>query len=58
MSPDGVFINDLHEPSARILEGLSQTHPNTNPAPGGFDLDTKPTLGGSDPSASMTTSPV
>ena len=21
-SPDGVFINDLHEPSAHILEGL------------------------------------
>jgi len=21
-SPDGVFINDLHEPSTRILEGL------------------------------------
>ena len=45
-SPDGVFINDLHEPSARILEGPIQTHPNANLA-----------LGGSDPSASMTASP-
>ena len=26
-SPSGVFINDIHEPSARILEGLVQTHP-------------------------------
>ena len=46
LSPDGVFINDLHEPSAHILEGPIQTHP-----------DTDPTLGGSDPSASVTTSP-
>ena len=45
-SPDGVFINDLHEPSTRILEGLIQTHSNTNLA-----------LGGSDLGASMTTSP-
>ena len=40
-SPSGVFINDIHEPSARILEGLTQTHP-----------DAQPTLGGSDPSTS------
>ena len=46
LSPDRVFINDLHEPSARILEGPIQTHPDANLA-----------LGGSDPSASMTTSP-
>ena len=45
-SSDEVFINDLHEPSARILEGPIQTHPNANPA-----------LGGSDHSSSMTTSP-
>ena len=44
-SPSGIFINDLHKPSARILEGLIQTHP-----------DAKPALGGSDPSTSMTTS--
>ena len=56
-SPSGIFINDLHEPSARILEGLSQTHPNANPAPRGSDPDAKPALGGFDPSASMTTSP-
>ena len=33
-SLDGVFINDLHEPSARILEGLIQTHLDANPALG------------------------
>ena len=27
-SPSGVFINDVHEPSARILEGPNQTHPD------------------------------
>ena len=41
-SPDGVFINDLHVPSACILEGPIQTHPNANLA-----------LGGSDPGASI-----
>ena len=46
LTPDGVFINDLHEPSARILEGPIQTHPDANPA-----------LRSSDPSASVTTSP-
>ena len=67
-TPSGVFINDVHEPSARILEGLVQTPPDAQPAPGGSDPDTKPTpggsdpnaspaLGGSDPSTSMTTSP-
>ena len=45
-SSSGIFINDLHEPSNHILEGPIQTHP-----------DTDPTLGGSDPSASVTTSP-
>ena len=44
--PDGVFINDLHELSARILEGSIQTLPDANLA-----------LGGSDPSTSITTSP-
>ena len=43
---DLVFINNLHEPSIRILEGPIQTHPDADPA-----------LGGSDPSASMMTSP-
>jgi len=37
-SLDGVFINDLHEPSARILEDPIQTHPDANLALGGFDL--------------------
>ena len=46
-SLDGVFINDLHESSARILEGLIQTHPDANLACGGSDLG-----------ASMTMSPV
>ncbi|XP_066358532.1 uncharacterized protein [Miscanthus floridulus] len=46
-SLDGVFINDLHEPSTPILEGLIQTH-----------LDTNLAFRGSDLSASMTTSPV
>ena len=45
-SPDGVFINYLQELSARILEGPIQTHPDANL-----------TLGGSDPGASITTSP-
>ena len=68
-SPSGVFINDVHKSSARILEGLIQTHPDTQPALGGSDPDAqpalrdsdpnaKPALGGSDPSTSMTTSPV
>ena len=42
-SLDGVFINDLHDPSARILEGPIPTHPDADPA-----------LESSDPSASMT----
>ena len=42
----GVFINNIHEPSARILEGLIQTCPDANSV-----------LEGSDPSTSMTTSP-
>ena len=46
-SPDGVFINDLHEMFTHILEGLIQTH-----------LDANLALGGSDLGASMMTSPV
>ena len=46
-SLDRVFINDLHESSSRILEGSIQTHP-----------DADPTLGGFNPSASVTTSPI
>ena len=59
-SLDGVFINDLHEPSAHILEDSIQTHSNTNMALGGSDLPTCPNpdqvLEGSDLGASMTTS--
>ena len=56
LSPSGIFINNLHEPSARVLEGSIQAHPDAKPMPRGFDPDAKPMLGGSDPSASMTTS--
>ena len=67
-SPSGVFINDIHEPSARILEGPTQTpsdaqlvlegsDPDAKPAPGGSNTNAKPVLGGSDPSTPMTTSP-
>ena len=45
-SLDGVFINDHHEPSARVLEGPIQTHPDANLA-----------LEGSNPGASVTMSP-
>ena len=59
-SPDRVFINDLHEPSAHVLEDPIQTHSNTNLAPGGSDLPTCPNpakvLGGSDLGAFMATS--
>ena len=48
-SLSGIFINDLYEPSARVLEGPIQTHPDAKPVPKGFDLDAKPALGGSDP---------
>jgi len=56
-SPSGIFINDLHEPSACVLEGPTQTHPDTRPAPEGSDPGAKPALGDSDPSTSMTASP-
>ena len=45
-SLDGVFINDLHEPSTHVLEGSIQTHTNANLG-----------LEGSDLGASMMTSP-
>ena len=48
LSPDGVFINDLHEPSAHILEGPIQTHSDTNPALGGSDLDVSMTMSPAD----------
>ena len=56
-SPSRIFNNDLHEPSARVLEGPIQTHPDAKPAPGGSDPDAKLVLKGSDPNASMMTSP-
>ena len=62
LSPDGVFINDLHKSSARILEDPIQTHSDTNLTLGGSDLpmcpDPDQLLGGSDLGASMTTSPI
>ena len=51
-SPSGVFINDVHEPSARILEGLTQTCPDGQPAIGGSDPDAQPAPRFSDPSSS------
>ena len=51
-SPSGVFINDVHEPSARILEGPTRTHLDAQPALGGSDHDAQPAPGGSDPSTS------
>ena len=68
LTPDGLFINDLHEPFARILEHPIQTHPDAQPALrgpdpdaqpalGGSDPDAQPALGGSDPSTSMMVSP-
>ena len=60
-SPNGVFINDLHEPSARILEDPIQTHSDTNLALGGSDFpmcpDPDQVLGGSNLGASMTILP-
>ena len=60
-SPDGVFINDLYEPSSHVLENLIQMHSNTNLACKGSDLPTCPNpdqvLDGSDPGAFMATSP-
>ena len=41
-SPDWVFINDLYEPSTRVLEDLTQTHSNTKLALRGFDPPTCP----------------
>jgi len=51
-SLSGIFINDLYEPSARVLEGPIQTHPDAKPAPGASDPDAQPALRGSDPSTS------
>jgi hypothetical protein len=50
-SPGRVFINDVHEPSARILEGPTQTHPDSQPVLGGSEPDDQSVLGGSDPNA-------
>ena len=52
-----VFINNVHELSARILESPIQTHLDTEPTLGGSDPNAKPALRGSDPSTSMMTSP-
>ena len=38
-SPSGVFINDVHEPSIRILGGPTQTHPDAPTALGGSAPD-------------------
>ena len=58
---DRIFVNDLHEPSARIREDPTQTCSDTNLALGRSDPPTCPVpdraLGGSDLGASMATSP-
>ena len=51
-SPSGVFINNIHEPSARILEGPTRTHPDTQPLLRGSDPDAQLAPRGSDPSTS------
>ena len=56
-SPSRVFINDIHEPSAHILEGLIQTYPAAQPALGGSDPNAEPVLGGSNPSTPKMMSP-
>ena len=38
LSLEGVFINDLHEPSTRILKDSIPTHSDTNLALGGSDI--------------------
>jgi len=40
-SPDGVFINDLHEPSARVLEDPTSLRLNPDQALGGSDALTR-----------------
>ena len=47
-SPDGVFINDLHELSTRILEGPIQTHFNTSLVLGGSNLGAAMTMSPTD----------
>ena len=60
-SPDGVFINDLHESSAHVLKDPIQMHFNTNLSRGGSNLLTYPNpdqlLDCSDLGAFMATSP-
>ena len=51
-SPSGVFINDIHESSACILEGLTQTHPDDQPTLKGSDPDAQLVPEGSDSSTS------
>ena len=54
---DGVFVNNLHEPYARIREDSTQMRSNTNLALGGSDPLMCPNpdrvFGGSDLGASM-----
>ena len=43
-SLDGVFVNDLYESSAHVLEHPIQTHSNTNLACGGSNLPMCPNI--------------
>ncbi|XP_012704571.1 uncharacterized protein LOC105915185 [Setaria italica] len=59
--PDGVFVNDLHEPSDCVRADPSQMWPDPDRVFGGSNAPTRPdpdkALGGSIPDASMATSP-
>ena len=50
-SPSGVFINDIHEPSACIPKSPIQKHPDAQPVLEGSNPNAQPALGGSDPNA-------
>ena len=52
-SPSGVFINDIHEPFARILESPIQTHPDAQPALRGSNPDAQSALRAPTPTPSQ-----
>ena len=52
-SPSGVFINDIHELSTRILEGPTRMHPDAQPVLRGSNPHAQLVPRGSDPSTSM-----
>ena len=48
-SPSRIFINDLHEPSTHVLEGLIHTHPDAKLASEGSNPNARPVLGAPTP---------